>query len=164
MEALRFNNNKIKYSTIHPVCYRYLKQYDGDIFLKGLEAFCRVGTVGAEKYDAISVRMNYGLGGKPALEYLDSAARHLVEIAKGIYVDPETTQRHLHHVLWNVLVFASFSEAGLCQPLDVPLHLKTNTPADYSEMDFLDIILDISTHDVSDGDLRSLIHDIIIEC
>jgi hypothetical protein len=98
-KAARFNDGKVRFSTIHPAMYTHL---------------ARVGHKGAEKY----ARHNYLKGGKPASEYLDSALRHLFSVMAGEWLDPETGCPHAAHVAWNMLFLCWARDDGLLSEED----------------------------------------------
>jgi hypothetical protein len=118
--AARDNSHKIMFSSIHPLIADVLG-YD----LLALRAFAKVGTMGHYKYDIpYKTRLNYMLGGKNGLEYLDCLCRHVREYQNGEVFDPESGLPHLYHALWNVSVFITFTKLERCEPVNVPEHIE----------------------------------------
>lgn len=85
MTAKRYNEGKPKLG------------YFARSFHWALEAIARVKEFGANKYE----EGNWKAGGKPDIEYLDSAARHLDLFLRGELYDQDSGCHHLGHVIWN---------------------------------------------------------------
>lgn len=68
-------------------------------FPHALEQVAKISTYGAQKYSRLGwVHVPDG-----ETRYADAMARHLLEVAKGGDVDPESGLLHLAHAAWNVL-------------------------------------------------------------
>lgn len=94
--ALRFNNGK-------PQMMRML-----ECFPKACEAVARVFEFGAVKYDD----GNYKLGGRPDREYLDSLARHLVDLISGDVHDKDSGCHLIGHCIWNLAALYELNHSG----------------------------------------------------
>lgn len=83
-----------KEDTTKPDVYAMLED-----FPDALIAVTRAGDYGAAKYG----RHNWwGLPGARE-RYLSAAMRHILEVARGLLVDPESGQRQLAHAAWSIL-------------------------------------------------------------
>jgi hypothetical protein len=72
-------------------------------FGRALDFLAEHMQAGREKYPDVDGLPNWKLGGKPDVEYLDSATRHLVALANGEEYDSETRTHHAAAVAWNML-------------------------------------------------------------
>ena len=68
-------------------------------FGRGVEALARVFEQGGVKYEPY----NYLKGGKPDVEYLDSALRHIGRLVEGERFDVDTGCHHAAMAAWNML-------------------------------------------------------------
>ena len=89
-QALRFNTNKSQLSSM----------LEADVAMKGM---CKVFEFGAEKY----ARSNWKKG-LPVDEIIDSLLRHLMSVANGEVIDPESKLPHIDHITCNAVFLATF--------------------------------------------------------
>lgn len=85
MKALRYNENKPKWSIVH---------------FKSLIPFVRVLMFGAEKYSRDNWKNEMDIA-----EILDSTQRHLVEMMDGNTIDEESKELHAGHVMCNMMFY-----------------------------------------------------------
>jgi hypothetical protein len=87
-EAIRYNNNKLRYTLMHPLA---------------TEGMVKVLTKSLEKYP----ERNWEKGFKWSV-VLDSLKRHLQEIEKGNDYDDETGELHIDHLQCNAHFLSAF--------------------------------------------------------
>ncbi len=86
----------------------------GQVFWFGhaLEALAAVMSSGRVKYpDQADGVPNFMLGGKPDVEYIDAATRHLALLARGERYDAELGTKHAAHVIWNMAALLTLNDA-----------------------------------------------------
>jgi hypothetical protein len=72
---------------------------------------------------------NWLLGGKPDVEYLDAAMRHLEQLTLGHVYDDETHTLHAAAVLWNMAALITCNYPGLPKVDPLPeLFPEEDTP------------------------------------
>lgn len=86
-KALRFNENKPKWSLIH---------------YKSLEPMIRVLEFGEKKYGAF----NWQKPGLEPKEILESLQRHLASLMDGQDLDKETKLHHIGHIMSNAMMYS----------------------------------------------------------
>lgn len=93
MKAMRFNEGKPDLT--------YLLE-----FPRAMALFCNICKFGEHKYG----RGNFKRGGKPDLEYYQSAMRHLQAAYAGEDFDADSGLHHLGHAIWNFITLIEINE------------------------------------------------------
>lgn len=73
-------------------------------FPNAIEGMLKVATFGAGKYK----RSSWQTVPNALERYEDALYRHLLSLAKGEEIDPESGLPHIDHAVWNVLAISEF--------------------------------------------------------
>jgi len=118
--AARSNAGKLDPLVIHPDILAEMRRPIEYLL------FMLAGTPGSIKYDIPNgTRLNYILGGKSELEYIQCATRHAMRIEAGELIDQELKSPHIAQIYWNIKVLQYMrANIGKSIPRTLPDHIK----------------------------------------